>query len=91
MPLNEPLRSSDYVGYSPFVAGWGATLFQGPQSTILRHTQVKIISTSDCANNYKPYFPNQLFDERIICAGIGGHDTCQGDSGKYKSYFRNNF
>lgn len=81
LPLNEPLRSSDLTGYAPFVAGWGSTFYQGPQSSILRETQVEVISTSKCEQSYKTAFPNQIFDERIICAGTGGHDTCQGDSG----------
>lgn len=81
LPLNEPLRSTDLTGYAPFVAGWGSTFYQGPQSSILRETQVEVISTSKCEQSYKTAFPNQIFDERIICAGTGGHDTCQGDSG----------
>lgn len=81
LPLFEPLRSQDLVGYAPFVAGWGSTLYQGPQSNFLRDVQLPIISLSDCARNYKSYFPNQEFDERVLCAGYGGRDTCQGDSG----------
>lgn len=82
MPLLDPLRSADLSGYSPFVAGWGATMFQGPQSNILKDAQVQIIPTTECANSYKMVFPSQIFDNRIICAGGGGHDACQGDSGK---------
>lgn len=65
----------------PYVAGWGATMYQGPQSNVLHHAQVPIIPLEKCARNYKSYFPNQLFDKRVICAGYGGRDTCQGDSG----------
>lgn len=81
LPLFEPLRSQDLIGYAPFVAGWGSTIYQGPQSNFLRDVQVPIISLADCARNYKSYFPNQQFDERVLCAGYGGRDTCQGDSG----------
>lgn len=81
LPLFEPLRSADLTGYSPFVAGWGSTFFQGPQSTILQDTQVTIVPTSECEKNYKTIFSTQVFDNRIICAGDGGHDACQGDSG----------
>lgn len=55
-----------------------STFFQGPQSSILQETQVQIVSTADCEKSYKQLFSTQVFDERIICAGTGGHDTCQG-------------
>lgn len=82
LPLDEPLRSKSLIGETAMIAGWGASMFQGPQSSVLRHTQVKIVSTVKCARGYKPHFPAQVFDDRIICAGGNGHDTCQGDSGK---------
>lgn len=81
LPLHNPLRSDDLIGYSPVVAGWGSTSFQGPQSHILRDTQVKVIPTIECAKSYKSKFSTQVFDDRIICAGSGGRDACQGDSG----------
>lgn len=81
LPLFEPLRSQDLIGYAPFVAGWGSTIYQGPQSSYLRDVQLPIISLQECAQNYKLHFPNQQFDDRVICAGYGGRDTCQGDSG----------
>lgn len=81
LPLNEPLRSGNLVGESALIAGWGSTMFQGPQSNVLRHTQVKIVSTAKCGRSYKPHFPSQVFDDRIICAGASGRDSCQGDSG----------
>lgn len=85
--MYDPLRTTDLTGYTPFVAGWGATFYQGPQSSILQETQVQIISTAECEKSYKPSFPTQVFDERIICAGTGGHDTCQGDSGNILFFF----
>lgn len=88
LPLHEPLRSSNLIGYSPFVAGWGSMVFLGPQSTILRDAQVPIISTAECEKNYKSKYSMQVFDNRIICAGSGGHDACQGDSG-FKFNFKN--
>lgn len=78
MPLIEPLRSSDLTGFSPFVAGWGSTYFQGPQSSVLQDAQVPIISTTECEKSYKNLFSTQVFDNRIICAGSAGHDACQG-------------
>lgn len=63
------------------LAGWGSTFFQGPQSSILQDTQVPIIATAECEQSYKTIFSMQIFDNRIICAGNGDHDACQGDSG----------
>lgn len=81
LPIYEPLRSSSLTGYAPFVAGWGSTNFQGPQSSVLQDTQVQVVSTAECERSYKSKFAVQVFDDRIICAGSGGHDACQGDSG----------
>lgn len=78
LPLNEPLRSRDLTGYQPFIAGWGATSYQGPVSPILQEAQIPIVSNSDCERNYRIYFPNQIFDNRVLCAGYGGRDSCQG-------------
>lgn len=81
LPLHDPLRSADLTGYAPIVSGWGSISFHGPQSDILRDTQVKVIPTSECKKSYKSKFSTQVFDNRIICAGDSGHDACQGDSG----------
>lgn len=83
LPFAEPLRSKDYTYYQPFVAGWGATQYKGPPSSILQEVQLPIIPLADCATNYKQYFPLQVFDDRVLCAGYlaGGKDSCQGDSG----------
>lgn len=81
LPLFEPLKSKEFTKEMPYVAGWGATIYQGPQSNTLRDAQVPIIPLETCAKNYQKYFPHQLFDKRVVCAGYGGRDTCQGDSG----------
>lgn len=77
LPLNEPLRSRDLTGYQPFIAGWGATSYQGPVSSILQEAQIPVVSNSDCERNYRVYFPNQIFDNRVLCAGFGGRDSCK--------------
>lgn len=81
LPLRDPIRSANFVGHAPIVAGWGSTSFHGPQSNILRNTQVKVIPTNECKKSYKLKYSSQVFDNRIICAGDSGHDACQGDSG----------
>lgn len=82
LPLEEPYRTMDYTGYNPIVAGWGSTELGAPSSNIVQEVQIPIISRSDCEFYYKLYFPNQVFDERVICAGSTGKDSCQGDSGQ---------
>lgn len=81
LPSQEPEKSMDFTGYNPFVCGWGSTVDDGPASTILQETQVPIVANTDCEYNYQLYFPNQVFDNRVICAGTTGKDSCQGDSG----------
>lgn len=81
LPLQEPQKSMDLTGYQPFVAGWGTTDANGPSANILQEVQVPVVNTQSCGNAYKTYFPNQVFDNRILCAGATGKDSCQGDSG----------
>lgn len=81
LPTQEPQKSMDLTGYQPFVAGWGTTSSNGPSANILQEVQVPVVSTQSCGNAYKTYFPNQVFDNRVICAGATGKDSCQGDSG----------
>jgi len=83
LPTSDSLRTKDYTGFQPFIAGWGAVSFKGPTSSILQEVQLPVLSTSDCQISYQQNFPNQVFDNRVLCAGYlqGGKDACQGDSG----------
>lgn len=83
LPVEETLRLRDWTYYSPFVAGWGTTSFRGPTSNVLQEVQVVVLPTDQCAFNYRLYFPDQVFDDKVLCAGFpqGGKDSCQGDSG----------
>lgn len=65
LPSEEPYKSMDYTGYNPIVAGWGSTEVGGQSSNILQEAQVPVTSQRDCEFNYKIYFPNQVFDERV--------------------------
>lgn len=78
LPTEEPQRSMDLTGYQPFVAGWGTTSSNGPVANILQEVQVPVVNTQSCGNAYKTYFPDQIFDNRVICAGATGKDSCQG-------------
>lgn len=58
-----------------FFPGWGTTSSNGPSANILQEVQVPVVDTQACGNAYKTYFPNQVFDNRIICAGATGKDS----------------
>jgi secreted trypsin-like serine protease len=61
------------------VAGWGATVENGPQQRFLMKADVPFVSDATCRTAY-----SNLIDAAHICAGNfdgGGVDTCQGDSG----------
>lgn len=81
LPLDEPYRSMDYTGYTPIVAGWGSTEVNGQSSNILQEVQVPVTSRAECETSYRTHFPNQVLDQRVLCAGTTGKDSCQGDSG----------
>lgn len=83
LPVAEPWRSKDITYYQPFVAGWGSTYYKGPLTAILQEVQLPIVPTTECAASYMSVYPNQIFDDRVLCAGFsyGGKDSCQGDSG----------
>ncbi|EAT46744.1 AAEL002128-PA [Aedes aegypti] len=83
LPVEEPMHSRDVTYYSPFIAGWGTTSFRGPTASRLQEVQVIVLPIDQCAFNYKLYFPDQVFDDKVLCAGFpqGGKDSCQGDSG----------
>ncbi|CAH1955572.1 unnamed protein product [Acanthoscelides obtectus] len=82
LPHAEPLRSQSFEKLRPFVAGWGAINFRGPQSSILQVAEIPVVPTEKCKNAFAVQ-PNILIDERTLCAGwtTGEKDACQGDSG----------
>ena len=60
------------------VAGWGALVYNGKASPLLRKVTVRTIQRSTCKNTFSWLTNGQL------CAGIenfGGKDSCKGDSG----------
>ncbi|XP_033346835.1 transmembrane protease serine 9-like, partial [Bombus vosnesenskii] len=77
LPLEESLRNNNFMGYNPFVAGWGRLRYRGPLSDILMEVQVPVVSNAVCKKAYSDA------SDTVICAGYtkGGKDSCQGDSG----------
>ncbi|CAH0592701.1 unnamed protein product [Chrysodeixis includens] len=62
-----------------WTAGWGATSFEGPVSTSLRHVQVWTINQSRCNTRY-----DGSLTANMLCAGwldVGGRDACTNDNG----------
>lgn len=82
LPTDESLRNRNYVKTKPFVAGWGATSYNGPSSGVLQEVQIPVVSQESCLASYKK-FRTVVVDDTVICAGTkkGGIDACQGDSG----------
>ncbi|XP_033336757.2 venom serine protease Bi-VSP isoform X1 [Megalopta genalis] len=82
LPVEEPLRSSNFHRKYPFIAGWGAVSTKGPSSEDLLEVQLPIVNNEDCQQAYSK-FTNAVIDDRVLCAGYiqGGKDACQGDSG----------
>ena len=86
MPLSENLRKQSFVGYTPFVVGWGKTMEGGNSANVLQELQIPVYANDLCRDRYKQQnrlFTENQFDSAVVCAGVlsGGKDTCQGDSG----------
>lgn len=86
LPLEDPLRTKNFVGYTPFVAGWGRTSEGGQSSPVLQELQIPVLSNDVCKDRYKKVgklISEKQFDNAVLCAGVltGGKDSCQGDSG----------
>ncbi|XP_053679065.1 venom protease-like [Anopheles nili] len=86
LPSVDPVRSTDFTGYNPFIAGWGRTDESGLEAKVLQELQIPILENEECSQLYKKIrkqFTKKQFNEAVLCAGFleGGKDSCQGDSG----------
>ncbi|XP_053680039.1 venom protease isoform X2 [Anopheles nili] len=86
LPLSETIRTKNFIGYTPFVAGWGRTQEGGKSANVLQELQLPIIANDECRTLYNKIgkvFSQKQFDNAVMCAGVleGGKDSCQGDSG----------
>lgn len=86
LPINEPLRTYNFVGYRPFIAGWGKTTEGGSSATVLQEVTIPVLKNAVCKARYETVgklISERQFNDAILCAGVleGGHDSCQGDSG----------
>lgn len=86
LPLSDTIRTKNFIGYTPFVAGWGRTQEGGKSASVLQELQIPIIANDECRTLYDKIgkvFSQKQFDNAVMCAGAleGGKDSCQGDSG----------
>uniref|UniRef100_A0A182R4M9 Peptidase S1 domain-containing protein n=1 Tax=Anopheles funestus TaxID=62324 RepID=A0A182R4M9_ANOFN len=86
LPTADPVRSTDFTGYNPFIAGWGRTKETGFEAKVLQELQIPILQNQECSQLYKKIrklFSKKQFNDAVLCAGFleGGKDSCQGDSG----------
>lgn len=96
MKLVEPLIFSDDVirialtpkgyivpdGYPLFVSGWGALSSGGGSPDNLYEVEATSVNQDACINAYG----SDSITDRMICAGVSGMDSCEGDSGGALTY-----
>jgi secreted trypsin-like serine protease len=71
-------------GSNCWISGWGTLSSGGSQPNRMMEAKVKIISNSDCVEDYD-YKSNQISENMLCAQGTnstgGATDACQGDSG----------
>lgn len=77
---------------TPVVAtGFGTTKVGSSKRDILHYVIMPIVSQADCLKAYENYPGFAEITDHMICAGfygVGGKDTCNGDSGGFKAFFK---
>ena len=81
-----PKHSGMYFDGIAAVSGWGRTNYDVPGgSEKLQVAKVALVDFDTCVNALAeaPSFGeiNQFCESQVICAGYGGQDACNGDSG----------
>ena len=64
-------------GRTATVTGWGLTSDGGDASDVLRKVTVPVVSDTACRGAYG----REMISSVMVCAGQGGRDSCEGDSG----------
>jgi secreted trypsin-like serine protease len=82
-PINLASTSNEDAYLTPntedlIITGWGAEVERGPHAVDLRYAMETFIPTATCQ---LPLSYGKLVTESMLCAGIRGRGTCDGDSG----------
>ena len=80
-PIALPEGSNNYVGVSGVISGWGEFDYTQKQSSFLRFANLKIITNSECNDEF-----GDIIDSVICVKGIGNVGACDGDSGNIFKY-----
>lgn len=87
LPMNEPIRSQNFVGYTPFVAAWmltpDAVRAADHSKNIMRDWQVTILENADCKKQFD-HFRNDVMCAKVI---DGGESKCHSESGLMQPIF----
>lgn len=81
IPLSDAERTRNFVGYTPFAAGWGRTQEGGRSANVLQEIQLPVVDNNVCKSNYaaiNKVVTEKQFNDAVLCAGYeeGGRDTC---------------
>nr|XP_033200379.1 venom protease-like [Bombus vancouverensis nearcticus] len=82
LPIEKSLRNKNFVGYNPFIAGWGALNFSESYTNALMELQLPVVTNTVCEKAYEDF--DITITNKEICAGgdpRGGKDACGADSG----------
>ncbi|KAK7082524.1 hypothetical protein SK128_012282 [Halocaridina rubra] len=80
-------RSEEFLGESLTVVGWGRTAFENRvTSKVPMQANVPVVERNRCISSYRNLRTRPTIDQRQICAGVGGQDSCNGDSGGPLNY-----
>ncbi|XP_050547383.1 venom protease-like [Daktulosphaira vitifoliae] len=80
LPSSTTLKANSFDKTLQYVAGWGATILDGPKNNALTEAEVSVVSNEEC----KRIFANNLTIQEVhICAGNlkGAKHTCSRDAG----------
>ncbi|CAG7821564.1 unnamed protein product, partial [Allacma fusca] len=85
-PVCLPFKFENYDlgGATCTASGWGIVYDGGPQATKLRKINVQTLNSQSCQQVYGTKIK---ITDKMICAGGGKQDTCQGDSGGSLDYW----
>jgi len=72
--------TSTLTNPNPTIIGWGSTRTGGNSETRLRQVRVPMVTQNYCSRAYENVGQVNIGDTKI-CAGVGGRDSCNGDSG----------